>query len=260
MIFVFGAIGWLIAVIEAMVAGPIVALGVTHPEGHDAFGKGEAAIMILINVFLRPAMMIIGYIAAIALSYVGIWVLNSGYNQATAYIQQASSDPGAMNTAQEVLQNISGSVSYSDWTAIYAFFFSILTYTTLYLIIIQRAFTLITYLPDKVLRWIGGGPESIGQEATQWGEEVKRGQEKGAESIQKEGSGQIQKQLGGYGAKAVGGVRDTVGKLGGGGGVEGFGGNSTPDGGGGGGKDGGGKDGGKGDDAKKAATTVLSNK
>jgi defect-in-organelle-trafficking protein DotA len=60
-IFTFGSIAWLISVIEAMVAGPIVALGVTHPEGHDAFGKGEQAIMLLMNVFLRPAMMIIGY-------------------------------------------------------------------------------------------------------------------------------------------------------------------------------------------------------
>ncbi len=67
MIFTFGALSWLISVIEAMVAGPIIALGVTHPEGHDAFGKADQAIMILVNVFLRPSMMIIGYIAAIAL-------------------------------------------------------------------------------------------------------------------------------------------------------------------------------------------------
>ncbi|TID97733.1 type IV secretion protein DotA, partial [Legionella pneumophila] len=62
MIFTFGSFAWLIAVIEAMVAAPIVALGVTHPEGNEAFGKGEFAIMILVNVFLRPSLMIIGYI------------------------------------------------------------------------------------------------------------------------------------------------------------------------------------------------------
>ncbi len=32
------------SVIEAMVAAPIVALGITHPEGHEAFGKGEHAL------------------------------------------------------------------------------------------------------------------------------------------------------------------------------------------------------------------------
>ncbi|MDI1352681.1 MAG: type IVB secretion system protein DotA, partial [bacterium] len=98
MIFTFGSIAWLISVIEAMVAAPIVALGVTHPEGHDAFGKGEAAIMILMNVFLRPAMMIIGYISGIALCYVGVWILNAGFDHAISFIQggptQAHAAPG----------------------------------------------------------------------------------------------------------------------------------------------------------------------
>ncbi|CAM3591647.1 hypothetical protein [Legionella longbeachae] len=58
----------------------------------------------------------------------------------------------------------------------------------MYLTVIQKSFTLITYLPDKVLRWIGGTPESIGQESTQWGEEVKgKTQEAGKETQQAQG-------------------------------------------------------------------------
>ncbi|MCE0722373.1 MULTISPECIES: type IVB secretion system protein DotA [Legionella] len=221
MIFTFGALGWLISVIEAMVAAPIVALGVTHPEGHEAFGKGEAAIMILVNVFLRPSMMIIGYITAIALSYVGVWVLNAGYDQAIAFIQQENKD--AAKLAGGVWSYggsdaASGTGGYTDWAGIYAFFFSILTYTTLYLVIIQKAFTLISYLPDKVLRWIGGTPESIGQETAQWGEEVKgKTQEAGKET--QGAQGQIDKTLGGYGAKGVGMIKGALGKAGGGGNV-----------------------------------------
>ncbi|HHF7352124.1 TPA: type IVB secretion system protein DotA [Legionella anisa] len=229
MIFTFGALGWLISVIEAMVAAPIVALGVTHPEGHEAFGKGEAAIMILVNVFLRPSMMIIGYIAAIALSYVGVWVLNAGYDQAIAFIQQENTN--AAQLAGGVWSyggsdSASGSGGYTDWAGIYAFFFSILTYTTLYLVIIQKAFTLISYLPDKVLRWIGGTPESIGQETSQWGEEVKgKTQEAGKET--QGAQGQIDKTLGGYGAKGVGMIKGALGKAGGGGDVS-MQGNATP--------------------------------
>lgn len=228
MIFTFGTLAWLISVIEAMVAAPIVALGVTHPEGHDAFGKGEAAIMILMNVFLRPAMMIIGYISAIALSYVGVWVLNAGFDHAISFIQDGTptkdgSSFGGFKLDMPNLENSinnaksSGTGGYTEWAGIYAFFFSILIYTTMYLIMVQKAFTLISYLPDKVLRWIGGSPESLGQESSQWGDEVKQAT-KGAGDETQKAQGQIDKQLGGYGQKGIGAAKGAIGKAAGGGG------------------------------------------
>lgn len=229
MIFTFGSIAWLIAVIEAMVAAPIVALGVTHPEGHDAFGKGEAAIMLLMNVFLRPAMMIIGYISGIALSYVSVWVLNAGFDQAISFVQapqdkmgwmQAASNlvPGAsLNNAIPGMQNGngiggnaaegSGSGGYSDWAGIFAFFFAILIYTTMYLTLVQKAFTLISYLPDKVLRWIGGSPESLGSESAQWGDEMVKGKSGEAAKGAQDAQGQINKQMGGHAQKQIGKLR-----------------------------------------------------
>lgn len=227
MIFTFGTLAWLMAVIEAMVAAPIVALGVTHPEGHDAFGKGEAAIMILMNVFLRPSMMIIGYISAIALTYVGIWVLNAGFDHAIGFIQgNIQQDTGGTKIGGFKMEDInkinalpepsgSGSGKYTEWAGIYAFFFSILIYTTMYLIIVQKAFTLISVLPDKVLRWIGGSPESYGSDAASWGDEVKQATKSAGDETQK-AQGQMDKQLGGYGQKAVGGIKSGLGKLTGG--------------------------------------------
>ncbi|MFJ1269453.1 type IVB secretion system protein DotA [Legionella lytica] len=224
MIFTFGAMSWLISVIEAMVAAPIVALGVTHPEGHDAFGKGEAAIMILINVFLRPSMMIIGYIAGIALSYVGVWILNSGYDTAIAFIQQENTSKTGLGTAITTLGGgvndmASGTGGYSDWAGVYAFFFSILTYTSMYLVLIQKSFTLISYLPDKVLRWIGGNPESLGQESAQWAGEVQKQQDAGVKET-RDAQGQIDKQLGGVGMKGLNKAKGALGGGGSGGNVE----------------------------------------
>ena len=206
MIFTFGAIGWLMAVIEAMVAAPIVALGITHPEGEGPFGKGEQAIMILMNVFLRPALMIVGYIAAIILSYVGIWVINAGFSRVVMFIQ---GDPNAPGLAQQIKnaatmpstpsptnQMATSSVGYGGWAGIYGFFFSILIYTTMYLTVVQKSFTLITSLPDKVLRWIGGQPETIGGETAGWAEDVKRQLDKPIESSTK-AAGQMSKQLSG---------------------------------------------------------------
>lgn len=199
MIFTFATIAWLIVVIEAMVAAPIVALAVTHPEGHEVWGKGDQAIMILMNVFLRPAMMIIGYIAGIALSYVSVWIINAGFGNVVNFIQGT---PAQQQRSRESffpsLPDISGgsitNKGYTNWAGIYGFFFSVLMYTTLYLIVVQRAFTLITYLPDKVLRWIGGQAESIGQETAQWGEEAKGKMEK-AEQKSSQAVGQTQAKL-----------------------------------------------------------------
>lgn len=269
MIFLFGSIAWFMAVIEAIVAAPIVALGVVHPEGHDAFGKGEAAIMILMNVFLRPSMMIIGYIAAISLSYVAVWLLNAGFDNAIGFMQGSSQFGTSSKTSSSVSMSgtewtptgeqlgssisgmaqgvgnvlkgagqetegglVTGGASlpyavtgidvgapfreqgkstiaegkaqvhnagyeigktirqeftispisapgvgdveggYTGWAGIFAYFFSVLIYTVIYLQVVEQAFSLITMLPDKVLRWIGGTPEGAGQEAQRMAQQV----------------------------------------------------------------------------------------
>lgn len=217
MIFTFGSIAWLMAVIEAMVAAPIVALGVTHPEGEGAFGKGETAIMILLNIFLRPSMMIIGYIAGIALSYVGVWILNAGFDHAISFIQSskdaASGDGmgllGAGLTADYndlgngTTNGGSGSGGYTSWAGVYALFFSVLIYTTMYLTIVEKAFTLISALPDKVMRWISGGQqESYGAESDRWSE-ASRGKVEAGGGKTQDAQAAMDKQMSGFGGEAV---------------------------------------------------------
>jgi len=163
MIFTFGSIAWIIAVIEAMVAAPIVALGIAHPEGHDALGKSEQGIMILLNVFLRPAMMIIGYIAGIALCFVSIWIMNAGFEQVLSYLKSDNIWAAPSTSA----------ITTITWSALFGYFFGAVMYTMLYVTLATKAFTLIAVLPDKVLRWIGGQAESTGQETMQWAEESK---------------------------------------------------------------------------------------
>lgn len=175
MIFTFGSIAWLMAVIESMVAGPIVALGVSHPEGHDALGKAEQAIMILINVFLRPAMMIIGYIASISLSYVTIFILNSGFVHIMQFLLPDQSAYGSSGGSMGTMYGSTGDAGtpYTNWSAMYASFFCLVTYTSLYLTVVQKSFNLIHALPDKILRWIGSQGETYGQDVQQWSEDSK---------------------------------------------------------------------------------------
>lgn len=78
-LFMFGALNWMITVIEVMVAAPLVCFGMTHPEGHDFLGRAEQALMLFLGVFLRPSLMVIGFLMAMVLSYVGFAMLQFGF-------------------------------------------------------------------------------------------------------------------------------------------------------------------------------------
>ena len=241
MLFTCGSVAWFLAVMEAMVAGPIVGLGICHPEGHDALGKAEHAFMILIGVLLRPSLMVTGYIGGITTSYVAVYTVNAGFahfmsffmppgtnnpiwkdmetiavDSSSAYDQSEINDTlaDAEKVGNNVAADASTAISYyegennnttsspSTWTSgataasnnystapatatwgpspytnyasMYAGFFCLLVYTTIYLTVVEKCFSLIYLLPDQVLRWIGGSPESWGKETAQWSEATKK--------------------------------------------------------------------------------------
>jgi defect-in-organelle-trafficking protein DotA len=159
--FTFGAIGWLFAVIEAMVAAPVLALGVMSLEGEGVVGKSEQGFLLIVNVFLRPAMMIIGFILGISLSYVSVWMLQAGFTRAADFL---------VNDDWNVITEMK---SDDIFVAIFARGFYVFIYISIYTLLVQKAFTMIYILPDKVMRWIGGSAETYGSEAAQWMEETK---------------------------------------------------------------------------------------
>lgn len=143
-IFTFGAIGWLISVIECIIAAPLVALGIAHPEGQEILGKAEPAVILLVNVFLRPTFMIFGLLIGMMLSYVGVWILNAGFGPAYASASAAA-------------------VVGLAW--IFFPIFIMVIYTVLVMQVVQKSFTLIHVIPDEVLKWIGGNIKGMGGEA-----------------------------------------------------------------------------------------------
>jgi defect in organelle trafficking protein DotA len=142
-LFAFGSITWFAVVLEAVLAAPLVALGITHPEGHDFLGKAEQSVMLLASVFLRPMLMIFGFIFGIILSYVGISVFNRGFSIASQYLTEYNGD-------------IFSIVYQLAMMAIY---------TAAILAIVNRCFAMIYEVPNKVLRWIGGPQESGHEES-----------------------------------------------------------------------------------------------
>jgi len=143
-IFTFGVIGWFIAVIEAVIAAPLVAMGIGNPEGHAILGKASPAVVQLVNVFLRPALMIFGLLIGMMLSYVGVWLVNQGFVYAF------------MGASQEA-----SSIANS--------FFKPLALLFLYVIIVMqvlhKSFSLIHIIPDEWAKWLGGNVKGFGGEA-----------------------------------------------------------------------------------------------
>lgn len=142
-LFTFGAITWFAVVLEAVIAAPLVALGITHPEGHDFMGKAEQSIMLLMSVFLRPVLMVFGFIFGIMLSFVGLSLFNRGFGVAVQFLTEYNGDILAI-------------VSQTAMMAIY---------TAAILAIVNRSFSMIYEVPNKVLRWIGGPQESGHEES-----------------------------------------------------------------------------------------------
>ncbi len=174
LIFTFAVIGWLITVLEAMVAAPLVALGLTHPEGHDLLSKAEQALILMLSVFLRPVLLLVGLITAMILAQISMRILNAGFSTvvASTKITQLSVGGGA---------NLFGVVGL------------MIIYTLIVVYLINNAFNVIPLLAEKIMRWIGGHPENVGYESAlhqiQGGIEsgAKRGSDMGVQGIAEPG-------------------------------------------------------------------------
>lgn len=156
MLFLFGVVSWLSFVIEGMVATPLIALGLTHPEGHDLLGKVEQTLMLWVAMFVRPAALIIGLIAGVVLSFVAIDVLNAGFGVLTTDMFPTT-----------LSKDISLGVRQTTIMAL------LMIYTLIVISLMQQCFALINVVPARITRWIGL-PEEHGMEA-QLAEAVKTG-------------------------------------------------------------------------------------
>lgn len=153
LVFSFAALGWMILVIEAMLGAPLIALTLVIPS-EDEIGKAGHAIIILLSLFLRPALMVLGFIIAIKLLTVAIDMLNFGF------FATLKSSGGAT-------------------TGLFGVVSVIFLYTSLCISILNEAFSLIYVLPNKILRWMGGGAE--GEEVGGMVKEARQTAESGAE-------------------------------------------------------------------------------
>jgi len=135
--------GWVVLIVEAVIAAPIWAVTHLSPDADGIVGKGGQGYMLVLSLTLRPALMVFGFAAAAAvMKPMGIF-LNETF-MATFF---ASTSPGMTG----FLRILAGSVIYAS----------------LMMMVINRVFSLIHQIPDGILRWIGGGDNVIGREASE---------------------------------------------------------------------------------------------
>lgn len=164
-VFTMVALGWLIATIEAMVAGPLVALGILSPSGqHELLGQAGPAIFLLFSIFLKPSLMIFGLITAMILSSVSVQMVNAGFSTINDSIRGGG---GPLLTI-----------------------FMTVGYVTLIIAVLNKTFSLIHLLPERTLRWIGG--QGFGDESPQ----AALGEMKGAASAAGSQTGSAGREMG----------------------------------------------------------------
>lgn len=190
LIFTFTALGWMMLVIETIVAAPIVALGVVTPA-QDAMGRASPAVMLITNVFLRPSLMVIGFVAAAQLLLAAFHMINFSFI-------------GSLKAAMGYM-GLFGSI------AIVALYVGVMT------TVVNQVFSLIYVLPDKVIRWIGGHAEQSAVERAMG--EAQRAAESGGKTgaeVMKHGASAV-KKAGKMGAKKQKEEAEAQGEAGGGG-------------------------------------------
>lgn len=137
LVFLIASFGWFIMVIESIFLCPMLSLAFCYPT-EEIFSKITHGLFIIMNVFLRPLLMIVGFIAGITLMRAGFSLLNFGFI--------AALNAGTTSTVFSVLAVL-------------------IVYVFVAMTIVNKAFSLIYFLANQVMRWIGGQAEHTDTDA-----------------------------------------------------------------------------------------------
>lgn len=139
-------VGWIILIVEALVAAPLWLCAHALPEGEGAAGQhGKRGYMLLLGIVIRPPLMVTGFFAAILLMQVLGRLIGGGFELFIA------------GTAQTRIVGITGT-------------FAMLVILGITVVMAaNKFFSLIHYLPEHVTNWIGQQFQSLGEKEDQAG-------------------------------------------------------------------------------------------
>lgn len=127
--------GYLVYCLESLVGVNFWFVNHGNPEGHEVFGKGGDGYPILMTLFLRPTLIVIGFVMGISMNWVFGHLINVTILPATN-IQNM--EPGGI-----------GLGNLSQFAGV------ILVYSGMQLFASYKSFSLTHELPNAILRWMG---------------------------------------------------------------------------------------------------------
>ena len=139
-------VGWIILIVEALVAAPLWLCAHALPDGDGAAGQhGKRGYFLLLAIIIRPPLMVAGFFAAVILMNVLGRLLGASFEMFVA------------GTAQTKILGITGT-------------FSMLVILGIVVIMAaNKFFSLIHYLPEHVTSWIGQQIHGLGEKEDQAG-------------------------------------------------------------------------------------------
>ncbi|MBI1301667.1 MAG: DotA/TraY family protein [Alphaproteobacteria bacterium] len=154
--FAFG--GWIKGIFEAMVAAPLWALAHIRIDGEGL--PGSAAMngyFLILEVFLRPILIVFGLLASITIFSALVDVLHSVYPILTQ-------NAGGFDWDAELNAGIGSKMFQFFRSRVDQFFFTVM-YAILVYLIGTASFKLVDTIPNNILRWMGISVATFGDQA-----------------------------------------------------------------------------------------------
>lgn len=142
-IWIGALVGWLLLVIESVIAAPLWAIMHLHPNGDDLTGRGGDGYKLVLSLIFRPVLMVFGMIGAILISSIMGEFINK-----TFYSVFKNSTTGA-----------TGISTLIGWIM------GLFLYVSLMFTFVKQCFSIIHKLPDQLMRWMGGSTGGLGDMA-----------------------------------------------------------------------------------------------
>lgn len=152
-LYTLGVISWLVFVIEAMAAAPVVAVGMMDPrsKNDEMLGQAEPAQNLLLAVFMRPSLIFIGLITGTILSYIGLSLLNNTFS---VFI-----DSLWLNNTMIPASGTLTSAALLKFVAV------LFVYTLILSTVISKCYECIYSISDQIMMWIGAQNRPSGIDA-----------------------------------------------------------------------------------------------
>ena len=147
MIFMVVIVGWLLGVLQTILAIPLWALLHMTPEP-TFVGSQRQGYLLLLSLFARPALAVIGLFAAILISDPLVTFVVNGFFAVRGAIE------GGMSGGNVVVYYLTAVPQFLVW---------MMALSVLLVVVLYMCFALPQTLPGAVLQWIGAGVTDLGE-------------------------------------------------------------------------------------------------